>query len=52
MVRQKEAKQQKTAKDARRASSVKSKEDPSGAEVHQQQCTWAPQLELDGTAIP
>ena len=29
-----------------------SREDPSGAEVCQQQRTWAPWLELDGTTIP
>ena len=51
MVPQKEAKQQKTAKD-KWASSVDSRENPSMVEVRQQQCTWAPQLELDNAAIP
>ena len=51
VVPQKEAKQQKTAKD-KRALSVDSREDPSMAEVCQQQRTWAPRLELDGAAIP
>ena len=51
MVPQKEAKQQKTARD-KWASFVDSKEEPNGAEVHQQQRTWAPRLELDGTPIP
>ena len=51
MVPQKEAMQQKTARD-KRASSVDSKEEPNGAEVRQQQHTWAPRLELDGTPIP
>ena len=43
MVPQKGAKQQKTAKDAkdRQASSMDSREDLSGAEVRQQQRTWA-----------
>ena len=51
MVPQKEAKQQKTTRD-KRASSVDSKEEPNKAEMRQQQRTWAPQLELDGTPIP
>ena len=34
------------------ASSVDSREDPSEANVGQQQCTWAPRLELDGVDIP
>jgi len=34
------------------ASSVDSREDSSGADVGQQQCTWAPWLELDGVDIP
>ena len=53
MVPQKGAKQQKTAKD-KQASSVDSRdsrEEPSGAKVHQQQCTWAPRLELDDAPI-
>ena len=50
-VLQKEAKQQWTAKD-KRVSSVDSREDLIMAEVHQQQHTWAPRLELDGIAIP
>ena len=50
MVPQKEAKQQKTAKD-KWASSVDSEEETSMAEVHQQQRIWAPQLELVGAAI-
>ena len=29
-----------------------SREDPVGAELCQQQRTWAPRLELDGAAIP
>ena len=51
MIPPKGAKQQKIAKD-KWASLVDSGEDPSGVEVHQQQGTWAPWLELDGTAIP
>ena len=51
MVPQKGAKQQKMAKD-NRVSSVDSRKEPIGAEVRQQQCTRAPQLELDGTPIP
>jgi len=51
VVPQKGAKQQKMTKD-KRASSVDSKEEPSGAEVRQQQRTWAPRLELDDVAIP
>ena len=51
MVPQKGAKQHKMAKD-NWVSSVDSREEPSGAEVRQQQRTWAPQLELDGTPIP
>ena len=51
MVPQKEAKQQKTAKD-KQASSVDSREDPSGDEVRQPQRIWASRLELDGAAIP
>ena len=31
---------------------VESKEDPHGAKVRRQQCTWAPRLELDVAAIP
>ena len=50
MVPQKRAKQEKTVKD-KRASFVDSGEEPSGAEVHQQQCIWASRLELDGTPI-
>lgn len=49
---QKEPKQQKMAKDKGRASSVESKEDQSVAEVRHQHPSWAPQLELDGAAIP
>ena len=51
MVPQKGAKQQKMAKD-NRVSSVDSRKEPIGAEVHQQQRTWALQLELDGIPIP
>ena len=51
MEPQKGAKQQKMAKD-NRVSSMDSREKPSGAEVRQQQRTWAPRLELDGTPIP
>ena len=51
MVPQKGAKQQKIVKD-RQASSVDSRKEPSGVEVRQQQRTWAPRLELDGTPIP
>ena len=51
MVPQKEAKQQKTAKD-KRVSSVDSRKEPNGAEVCQQQRTWASQLEMEGAAIP
>ena len=47
-----EAKEQKMAQGKGRASSVESREDPDVAEVHQQHHTWAPQLELDGAAIP
>ena len=48
---QKGDKQHKTAKD-KWAPTVESREDPSGAKVHTQQRTWAPQLEIDGATIP
>ena len=51
MVSQKGAKQQKMARD-KWASSANSREEPSGAEMRQQQRTWTPWLELDGTTIP
>ena len=51
MVPQKGAKQQKTAKD-KWASSVDNGEEPSRAEVRQQQRVWAPRLELDDATIP
>ena len=51
MVPQKGVKQQKTAKD-KWASFVDSRKEPNGAEVRQQQRTWALQLKLDGTPIP
>ena len=47
VAHQKEAKQQKTAKD-KWASFMDSKEE----EVRQQQCTWAPRLKLNDTPIP
>ena len=50
MVPQKGAKQQKMARD-KQAFSTDSREEPSGPEVRQQQCTWAPRLELEGTPI-
>ena len=34
------------------ASSMEIKEDPLKVEVRWQQCTWAPQLELEGAATP
>ena len=51
VVPQKEAKQQKTAKD-KWDSSLDSRKDPVGAEVRRQHRTWAPRLELDSAAIP
>ena len=50
IVPPKGAKQPKNAKD-KRASSANSREDSLGAEVHWSQRTWAPRLELNGTAI-
>ena len=51
---QKGTKQQKTTKDPKekRASSADSREELNGVDVHLQQCTWSPRLEVDGAAIP
>ena len=48
---QKGAKQQKKGKDPKdkKAKSVESREE---AEVRQRQCSWAPQLEVEGASIP
>ena len=51
LVPQKKPKQQKTAKGQGRASSVKSKEDHTVAEVCPQNPVWKPWLELEGAAI-
>lgn len=51
---QKGTKQQKMARDPRdkRSTSVDNREEQSLAEVHTQQHTWSPRLEVDGAAIP
>ena len=51
VVPPKGAKQQKMARD-KQASYADNREEPSGADVHQQQHTWAPRLELEGAPIP
>ena len=51
VVPPKGAKQQKMARD-KQASYGDNKEEPSGADVRQQQHTWAPRLKLDGAPIP
>ena len=51
MVPLKGAKQQKMARD-KQASYADNKEEPSGADVRQQQHMWAPRLKLEGTPIP
>ena len=53
-LKKKGTKQQKTAKDLRdkKATSVDSQEEQTGAEVRLQHCTWSLQLEVDGVAIP
>ena len=54
VVPQKGAKQYKTTKDPRdkRANSVDSREEQTGAEMRLQHHTWSPQLEVDRAAIP
>ena len=45
------AKQPKNAKD-KRAPSMESREESSGAEMRRGPCTWAPRLELESVPIP
>ena len=54
VILQKRARQQKTIKDPKdgKATSMDSREEPSGAEVCIQQCTWSLWLEVDGATIP
>ena len=47
----KDPKQQNTIKGRQKETSVESKEDSLGVEVHRPQCTWAPFLELDDIPI-
>ena len=47
-----DSKQQKTNRERQRKTSVESREDSLGAEVHRPQHTWSLRLELDGAPIP
>ena len=51
MAPQKGVKQQKKAKDSK-DKRAKSEESQDEAEVHRGQCSWAPQLEVEGAPIP